>query len=85
MEINRINNSYLRTTSVPKNKPSEKSESKVGDKIEISNEAKIMSQQSAPTVDVAAIREKISNNFYNTDEVLSNVADKILQEFNKSE
>jgi len=84
MEINRINNSYIRTTTVPKGKPAEKPESKVGDKIEISNEAKIMQQQNTPTVDVAAIREKITNNYYESDEVYEKVADKILEEFKKT-
>lgn len=80
MEINRINNSYLRPATVQKNKPTEKSESKVGDKIEISNAAKIMQQENAPTVDVAAIREKITNKFYESSEVYEKVAENIMKE-----
>ncbi len=84
MEINRINGSYMRPTSVQSNKPAGKSENKVGDKIEISDAAKIMQQQNVSTVDVAAIKEKITNGFYNTEEVYEKVAEKILEEFNKT-
>jgi len=82
MEINRINSNYISSTSIPKSKPAGKSEAKTSvDKIEISNEAKIMQQQNASSVDVAAIREKIDNKSYESDEVYGKVADKILQEF----
>jgi hypothetical protein len=85
MEINRINNNYVRSSALLKNKPAaEKTEAKVGDKIEISNEAKILQQQNTSTVDVAAIKEKIDNKFYESNEVYDKVADKILQEFEKT-
>lgn len=85
MEINRINSNYIRSASIPKNKPADKTESKVGDKIEISNEAKIMQQQNTSSVDVAAIKERINNKFYESDQVLDKVADKIIEEFEKKE
>lgn len=52
----------------------------VSDKIEISEEAKLLRSQGVTTKDFEAIRAKISSGEYNTDEVLGEVADNILKE-----
>ena len=52
------------------------------DKLEISSEAKVMNEKAeASKLDV--IKQKVAQKFYNSDEVLSKVADKILNEINK--
>lgn len=48
------------------------------DKIEISQEAKILKDKS---LKINEIKAKVESGFYNSDEVISKVADKILEEF----
>lgn len=50
------------------------------DKIEISQEAKLLQSSGASQEDVSKIREKIDSGFYNQTEVISKVADNILKE-----
>ncbi len=50
------------------------------DKIVISQEAKKLHINGAAGKDYEAIKEKINNNFYNSDEVLNKVAESILKE-----
>ena len=84
MEINRINSNFIPTTSTSKKKAVSTTESKVGDKIEISNEAKILQQQNVSTKDLSGIKENIDNKFYDTPEVLDKVADNIMKELSNS-
>lgn len=65
-----------------KNNKSVKKEVQKKDSLEISKEAKELQQKSEQIRDLSAIREKIKSGFYNTDEVLSKVADRILKELN---
>lgn len=65
-----------------KNNKSVKKEVQKKDSLEISKEAKELQQKSEQIKDLSAIREKIKSGFYNTDEVLSKVADRILKELN---
>ncbi len=52
------------------------------DKLEISNEAKVMNEKvEASKLDV--IKQKVAQKYYDSDEVLNKVADKILNEINK--
>jgi len=53
------------------------------DKIEISEEAKQLQAQNVDAQEITKVRDKIDNGFYNSDEVLNKVADKILKEFDK--
>ncbi len=50
------------------------------DKIEISEAAKLMQKNSAETARLDAIKEKIKNNFYNSNEVIEATANAILKE-----
>ncbi|MEP0859889.1 MAG: flagellar biosynthesis anti-sigma factor FlgM [Ignavibacterium sp.] len=65
-----------------KNNKSVKKEVQKKDSLEISKEAKELQQKSEQIKDLSAIREKIKSGFYNTDEVLIKVADRILKELN---
>lgn len=65
-----------------KNNKSVKKEVQKKDSLEISKEAKELQQKSELIKDLSAIREKIKSGFYNTDEVLNKVADRILKELN---
>lgn len=65
-----------------KNNKSVKKEVQKKDSLEISKEAKELQQKSEQIKDFSAIREKIKSGFYNTDEVLNKVADRILNELN---
>lgn len=79
MKINPINNKLFYTNNFSKAKAVD--EKKPIDKIEISSEAKILQKKSLDNIE--QIKQKIANGFYNSDEVISKVADEILKEFNK--
>ena len=51
---------------------------KVADKIEISKEAKLLQSSKVSKTDFSKIREKIDTGFYNKPEVVSKIADNIL-------
>ncbi len=53
---------------------------KVGDKLEISEEAKIKNSESVNASKLAMVDERIANGFYDKEEVISSVADSILKE-----
>jgi negative regulator of flagellin synthesis FlgM len=65
-----------------KNNKSVKKEVQKKDSLEISKEAKELQQKSEQVKDLSAIKERIKTGFYNTDEVLNKVADRILKELN---
>ncbi len=65
-----------------KNNKSVKKEIQKKDSLEISKEAKELQQKSEQVKDFSEIKEKIKSGFYNSDEVLNKVADKILKELN---
>lgn len=85
MEIQGISNSNYIPVHETKNVqdiPKENIESsKKSDKLEISNEARIL-QSNESQKDLAAIQEKIQNNFYNSDEVINKTASAILKLMN---
>ncbi|MGE5363035.1 MAG: hypothetical protein ACM3SM_02810 [Bacteroidota bacterium] len=85
MEIQGISNSNYIPAHETKNVqeiPKENIESsKKSDKLEISNEARIL-QSNESQKDLAAIQEKIQNNFYNSDEVINKTASAILKLMN---
>ncbi len=91
MKINNTNlaANYIKdvktTYSHEVSKQSDVSKQKLGsDKLEISNEAKSMVNQTANVKDLAAIKQKIDNGFYNSEEVIQKVASAILKEINKA-
>jgi len=53
------------------------------DKIEISAKGRTMATTELSPERLEEIRNKINSNFYNSDEVLNKVADKILSDFKK--
>jgi negative regulator of flagellin synthesis FlgM len=65
-----------------KNNKSVKKETQKKDSLEISKEAKELQQKSEQIKDLTVIKERIKSGFYNTDEVLNKVADRILKELN---
>lgn len=51
------------------------------DKIEISGEAKVLSKSEASSQWINEIRRKIASGYYDSDEVLNKISEKILKEF----
>ncbi|QQS35436.1 MAG: hypothetical protein IPM56_14460 [Ignavibacteriales bacterium] len=80
MEIKGISNNQYFSKEVNKPKVEQENQNPQKDKLEISREAKLLQSNSAETKDLDAIREKIDSKFYNSDEVLNKVAEKILEE-----
>jgi len=82
MEIRNILSSVYKNDD-PVKKPSEKNaDVPKKDKIEISKQALAM-QNTEETKNLAEIQKKIDSGFYNSDEVVSKVADSILKEIGK--
>jgi negative regulator of flagellin synthesis FlgM len=84
--INSGNVSYISNVETKKtnNKEAEKlgdTVEKSGDKLEISKEALEIKQSSNEMNKLDVIKSKIQSKFYDSDEVLNKVADKILKEF----
>ena len=82
MEIRNVLSSVYKNDD-PVKKPSVKnSDVPKKDKIEISKQA-IAMQNTEETKNLAEIQKKIDSGFYNSDEVVSKVADSILKEIGK--
>lgn len=79
MEIRGILNKIIVPDEKNQNKVSSKKENPRGDVFEISKEAKELIQKNKE-VRLEEIREKIANNFYNSEEVINKVAEQILNE-----
>lgn len=79
MEIRGIFNKMILPDDKNQNKVSSKKENPRGDVFEISKEAKELIQKNKE-MQLQEIRDKIANNFYNSDEVINKVAEKILDE-----
>lgn len=83
MQINPLGNQAYFPKDSTSSKPKESlesTESKSKDKLELSDEAKNIqsSQSSDPKIEL--VKAKIQSNFYNSDHVISNVADKIIKD-----
>ncbi len=74
------NNYYQRDLpgKVSESKETSGSESKIQDKLELSDEAKKIQNSASNTKNLDEIKAKIDSNFYNSNAVISKVADKIL-------
>jgi hypothetical protein len=79
MEIRGILNKMAFPDDNNQNKVSSRKETTRGDVFEISKEAKELLQK-AKEQQLQLIRERIANNYYSSDEVISKIADKILLE-----
>ncbi|MFZ0456119.1 MAG: hypothetical protein WAM24_20390 [Ignavibacteriaceae bacterium] len=56
------------------------SESKIEDKVEISEQAKVMNKENLQSKKLALIKDRINNNFYNSDEVAKKVAQELYKD-----
>ena len=74
--INKLHEQYKKHEKAK----AEVGEKKVVDKLEISEEAKLLQSQNISGKEAAQIRDKISSGFYNSEEVLNKVAEAILKE-----
>ncbi len=83
MEIKGISNNSF-SADTPKNiKIDSTSASEQKDKIVISTEARDLAKTEFSTNKIAELREKVSAGFYDSDEVLQKVVDKILNDILK--
>ena len=81
MEIKGISNNTNMVGSAKINKAESSPVSEQRDKIEISGEAKELNKSESNSQWISAIRQKIASGFYNSDEVLNKISEKILKEF----
>lgn len=85
MEIKGIgNNSFSNNPSdIRKVDSKEKENKSQKDKIEISEEARVLARADLSSQRLEEIRQKMQNNFYNSEQVLKKVAEEILKELQK--
>lgn len=79
MELKPISNSPIRTESSSSSKSTAKAKASASDKIEISAAAKQMSVSPAEGRDLTLIHQRIKENFYNSEEVITKVASAIIR------
>lgn len=79
MNINPVNNGMIFNEKTYNKKAAGDNTAKPTDKLEISNKAMEISKAENPDK-LTAIKNKIQSNFYNSDTVISAVAEKILKE-----
>jgi hypothetical protein len=79
MELKPISNSPIRTESSSGSKSSGKAKASASDKIEISAAAKQLSVTPAEGKDLNLVHQRIKENFYNSEEVISKVASAIIK------
>ena len=82
MEIRKVLSSIYQTDDKFKKPSGKNPDVSKKDKIEISKQA-IAMQSTSETKNLADIQKKMDSGFYNSDEVLSKVADSILKEIGK--
>ncbi len=82
MEIKSVLSSVYKSDDRVKNTSSKKDNVVKKDKIEISEQAKAL-QNTSGTKNLAEIQKKIESGFYNSEKVISKVADEILKEIGK--
>ncbi len=82
MEIKSVLSSVYKSDDRVKNTTSKKDNVVKKDKIEISEQAKAL-QNTSGTKNLAEIQKKIESGFYNSEKVISKVADEILKEIGK--
>lgn len=81
MEIKGVSNNSVVIGSAKINKSENNPSADPRDKIEISGEAKELKKSESNSQWIGAIRQKVASGFYNSDEVLNNISEKILKEF----
>jgi hypothetical protein len=82
MNIKPISNNYSYNNRELEGKKGKESapESKIEDKIEISEQAKVMNKENLQSKKLAVIKDRINSNFYNSDEVTKKVAQEIYKD-----
>ena len=80
MEIKSVSNKAPYLNQIKLNKPESGQNSGKIDKVEISGEGKELAKLEISNKRLLAIRSRIESKFYNSDKVLSKVADKIYNE-----
>ena len=82
MNIKPISNNYSYNNKELEGKKGKESgkESKIEDKMEISEQAKVMNKENLQSKKLALIKDRIDNNFYNSDEVAKKVAQEIYKD-----
>jgi len=82
MEIRNVLSSVYKSDDKFKSQSGKTTDTVKRDKIEISEQAKAL-QNTGETKNLAEIQKKIDSGFYNSDAVISKVADAILKEIGK--
>jgi anti-sigma28 factor (negative regulator of flagellin synthesis) len=80
LQIKGINNSVFSQTPSKVDKPGSTSSSSKKDRIEISSQARDISKSDLGSQRLEEIKQKLNSKFYDTEDVLSKVADAILKE-----
>jgi hypothetical protein len=81
MNVKSVNGSIPYFPNVDSIKKDNKDVEKSGDKLEISKEALKIKDGSGELNKMDVVKSRIQSKFYDSDEVISSVADKILKEF----
>ncbi len=76
------NNYYPGNIRKSNSDSTEQSGAKIKDKLELSSEAKSISKNQAENTGMDKIKEKINSKFYDSPDVISKIADKILKNIN---
>ena len=82
MNIKPISNNYSYSNRGLEGKKGKETtnESKIEDKVEISEQAKVMNKENLQSKKLALIKDRINNNFYNSEEVAKKVAQEIFKD-----
>lgn len=82
MNIKPISNNYSYNNRGLEGKKGKETtgESKIEDKVEISEQAKVMNKENLQSKKLALIKDRINNNFYNSEEVTKKVAQEIFKD-----
>ena len=83
MEIRGVSNNPLFVNQTKNSKPEETQNQETKDKIVISSEARDMAKVDLNPARLEEIRDRINSKFYDSDEVLNKVAEKVLVEVAK--
>ncbi len=83
MQVKGINNNVFSQTPSKVDKPGSAGSSGKKDRIEISSQARDIAKSELGSQRLEEIKQKLNNKFYDTEEVLSKVADAILKELDK--
>ena len=83
MEIRSVSNNPLFVNQTKNSKPEETQNQETKDKIVISSEARDMAKVDLNPARLEEIRDRINSKFYDSDEVLNKVAEKVLVEVAK--